>query len=253
MRNRSAEVVFNQYETKSRIYIRGAIGATAIGAALFLGQGVAQAQPTYNLPGTGNNDPGIGLQGERIPYPAATPGLQDMPGSIREGANNLNNAVESQPGSFDSQAFSQGAVAARQFDAEHPAAAGRMNEETFIGDPCNPKGGILLTSQDARNVAGMGCPPDVNPANHRVEIYDKEDPIATGFHPQNLVDAANQIAGYENRHTYNSDPASYDVSQHDEGNTTYVVLDHHTSALHDALAARGIQVDDNLIQSFLPH
>lgn len=192
----------------------------------------------FNVPDTGGGMPGVGfVPGELVPYPASTPGVQDMHLSVMNGSGALNARVAATPGMDQANGFSQGAVVVHE-SLSNPTVAAGVSEATLVGDPCSPTG-IMTMSSEARQVANMTCAPIASSVEQTV-IRNNQDPIANFHYPTNLVDAANMLAGYEVAHTYNLPRTSYDVEVNDTGRVTYIDMIMHDSALKVALGRRGI-------------
>ena len=208
----------------------------AVAAVTALSQGNAEARE-FNVPGTGHGMPGVGfVPGEIIHYPAVTPGLEDMHGSVMNGSTALNTRIASTPETDQVNGFSQGAVLVHE-TLSTPAAAG-VSETTLVGDPCNPSG-IMTQSQEARHVANMDCSP-IAPHIEQTIIRNTQDPIANFHYPTNAIDFANMLAGYEVAHPYNLPRNTYDVQVNDTGRVEYIDMIMHDSALKVALGRRGI-------------
>jgi hypothetical protein len=202
----------------------------------FMSENVAAANPQYIARGTGQGMPGpeaLPPSNERVDVgtPGKTPivdlGFAD---SVRVTSENYQRAGIAGPDDSSAVGYSSSAMSLHEANT-NPAFANKMDENTYIGDPCNPHGGIARDPAIAL-IIGRGCVgPNANPNAHETEIYSDEDPIANWHAPVSAIDAVDMAAGYNMDHGYYSEPGTYTVTRHDEGNTTYEVHHHNQSAI----------------------
>jgi hypothetical protein len=236
MSERSVE--FNGAKNKLNMKkIAAGIAAFAtLSTGAFMGESVANANPQYIARGTGQGMPGpeaLPPSNERVDVgtPGKTPivdlGFAD---SVRVTSENYQRAGIAGPDDSSSVGYSSSAMSLHEANT-NPEFANKMDENTYIGDPCNPHGGIARDPAIAL-IIGRGCVgPNANPNAHETEIYSDEDPIANWHAPVSLIDAVDMAAGYNMDHGYYSEPGTYTVTRHDEGNTTYEVHHHNQSAI----------------------
>lgn len=238
---------------------------SAVMANTEFGMTEANAAPQYFANGTGQGRPGPHVMppsdDERFVYTRAATAVVDptFPESAHSTADNYEREILAGPDDSEAVGYSSSALSLHEAIAENPDVAFKLSQVTYIGDPCNEGQGILILSAEARALVGDAqCKgPHPNPGLHETQIYSNEDPIANFHYPISLVDLANMLGGYFVDHRYQSDPATYDVTQHEEGNRTEIVIDHHNSAFRRwMLESYGIDITDQgemLVQQSIYH
>lgn len=229
--------VFERAEMKVT-FIEKAVVATIGAAAITLSAGGNALGDAVSLDGTGHGRPGIAMAEPEVPYPAA---WVNMAPGIHEGTDNLATELESSSDDTEVDSYSQGVLPVRELLAEQPEMAGEISSMEVFGDPCGVTG-ILTQVPQTQIIAGMPCPPQAEAWDSvpKVVHRDEDDPIATWKPPTNVVQAAEDLIDWSDRHDY--DPTDADVTTEvtQNGNETDIVTTHEHSGIFDRLQGMGI-------------
>lgn len=183
------------------------------------------------LPGTGNPGEKASVypgQEYVVPYPAATPVVDNYADSVVRGAASTADAVRALPGgsSVVLSGYSQGAHAARVAAVQPGVVPDYAVTVVTIADPCTEQTGILVRFAIAQAATGVPCAPIPDGAQG-VVINRADDPIANFPADLNGVTAANALAEYLYYHAHGYGPVDLnqtDVRSYTVGNVTYVTI-----------------------------
>lgn len=231
--------VGNNHNVARAVFCAATVGALAVG-----GQAEAFADPQINVPGVGGGQPGFGgHSGRNLEYNTMGPGTGDFSGSVNQGSENLDQAVDGSQNP-DLGVFSKGDLVLNTWTLQHPEKMNEVGVVTRVAGACDLNG-VVRREPLAQQITGVQCSPVVHPfGSNEVVWRDHEDPIVEwdGM-PSDLLDWARLGARYIKRHPMDPNNGPYDVTVTYEDGAQVFTVKHHETALEQMAREANINLD----------